>query len=383
MTEFKTKLEEIQAEFKQEEHRTEKEFNIFNALYDKDKERFHSRFISYLLSPNSRHGAGNEFLKAFIQVISEHEHGEKLNTFDFNESIVKPNEKDKREYKDIDILIENRSKNQAIVIENKIYAKDSNHNNKPQGQQIQLNRYCKELENEGVTDIITIYLTLDRHSPERENKINYHPIKIDYHREIPNWIEKCIEITDNLILKEILEQYKSVISSITNNLDRVEKLKKLIDENIKEALNEREYIINKIDDFKHVQWHTIDEFWRELAVSLIDKLNVEIIKENDIKEITKVAHKGKGSTGINFKLDNGEEWYIVNNDKEGLTYGKILEDMSIKRKEGKDWFKLSENIKFTDFSNEETFKLINAKERGNKIDEIINTLKANPLLAGL
>ena len=321
---------------------------------------------------------GYKFLKSFIEVLSEHGHGEKLNKFDLSNCEVIPNEKNKVEYKKIDILIKNAYK-QAIVIENKIYARDSNHENKSQEQQIQLNRYCKVLEEDGITDIITIYLTLDRHNPEREDEIKYHPIKIDYHREIPKWLDKCIEIADNcFLLKNILLQYKSVILTLTNNLDRVEELKGLIDENINEDFEntwkQKDYIYS-MDDFKHVKWHTIEEFWRELAQKLIKELKVEISKEIDIKDITKVVHDKKGSTGINFRLDNGEEWYIVNDNKNGLSYG-----INKKDKKDDDWDYINKNINFTNFNNEETFMLINAKERGNKINEIINMLKANPLL---
>lgn len=384
MRDFKARLEEIQKEFKKEEHRTEKEFNIFNALYNKDNERFHSRFISYLLSSDSRHGMENSYLKLFIERLSKtYPDLEKFNT---DNCSVSPDEKRKIEHEYIDIYIQN-NKMQAIIIENKIYAGDSNDYEKENPKErIQLLRYyntVKSKENE----IFVLYLTPDRHDPEEIKVIEtFFPVlKIDYHKEIPEWIDKCIEITDNSFLKETLCQYKSIVRSFTNNLDRAKELKGLIDENINEDFEntwkEKDYIYS-MDDFKHVKWHTIDEFWRELSFSLRDKLYVEISKEIDIKDITKVAHDKIGSTGINFKLDNGDEWYIVNDNKVGLTYGKILKDKSIKRKEGQDWFKLSENIKFTDFSNEETFKIINKDKRGILIDEIINSLKANSLLAG-
>ncbi|MCK9321567.1 MAG: hypothetical protein M0P32_06155, partial [Bacteroidales bacterium] len=204
--------------------------------------------------------------------------------------------------------------------------------------------------------------------------------------EIIVWIDKCIEITnenkittdnENQILKEILEQYKSVVRSFTNNLKRATKLKELLDENIKEAWDEKKYISEEMDDFKHVKWHTIDEFWRELAQKLIKELKVEISKEINIKDITKVAHDKKGSTGINFKFYNGQEWYIVNDNINGISFGKILPDEG---EEEKKWYFISENIKFTDFSNEETFMLINAEKREDKIKEIINRLKENPLI---
>ncbi len=382
MSDFKAQLEKIQTEFIQEEHRTENEFNIFNALYNNREEKLHSRFISYLLSPTSRHGMGYKFLKSFIEVLSEHGHGEKLNKFDLSNCEVIPDEKNKVEYKKIDILIKNAYK-QAIVIENKIYARDSNHENKPQEQQIQLNRYCKVLEEDGITDIITIYLTLDRHNPEREDEIKYHPIKIDYHREIPKWLDKCIEIADNcFLLKNILLQYKSVILTLTNNLDRVEELKGLIDENINEDLDntweERNYIYS-MDDFKHVKWHTIEEFWRELADSIGgDPFNAKIKHRITIEEISGIVHKNwKGSYGITFELGNGEEWYIVNDKINGLTYGNCGIEINDKE-EDKNWFIAfkdeNKRINLTDFNNKETFMLINAKNRKDTIEKIIDSV---------
>ncbi|MFV0502088.1 MAG: hypothetical protein ACK5MH_10915, partial [Bacteroidales bacterium] len=139
--------------------------------------------------------------------------------------------------------------------------------------------------------------------------------------------------------------------------------------------NWKKYICEEMGDFRHVKWLTINDFWVELAETLRNELKVEICKENDIEEITKVAHKENGSTGINFKLENGEEWYIVNDNINGLTFGKILPE-----KEEKQWYDISRNIKFTDFSNEDTFMLINAEKREDKIKEIINRLKENPLI---
>lgn len=387
MSDFKAQLEEIQKEFKQEEHRTEKEFNIFNALYKKESERLHSRFISYLLSPDSRHGMGSSYLKLFIERLSKTYPN--LEKFNIDDCTVIPNENDKIEHEKIDIYIQN-NKSQAIIIENKIYAGDSNDPKKENpAERIQLIRYFKTVEaDKKIKDIFVLYLTPDRHNPEEIEKIEMHfpVLKIDYPNEIIDWIDKCIEITnenkittdnENQILKEILEQYKSVVRSFTNNLKRAIKLKELLDENIKEAWDEKKYISEEMDDFKHVKWHTIDEFWRELAQRLIKELKVEISKEINIKDITKVAHDKKGSTGINFKLYNGQEWYIVNDNKNGLSYGKILPDEGEGKKQ---WVVISENIKFTDFNNEETFMLINTKKREGKIEEIINKLKENPLL---
>lgn len=380
MKDFKAKLEEIQKEFKEEEHRTEKEFNIFNALYNKNNERFHSRFISYLLSSESRHGMGKKFLYAFKEILSEQDNGDILNKFDFSNCIVRPNEISKEEYEKIDILISNEK--QAIVIENKIFAIDSYHPTTEEKPQHQLDTYCKKMKDgtnkeKSREDIIAIYLALNTRDP-KGIKIEHKPlIKIDYQRHILTWIRKCIEITDNsFILKNILLQYESIIIGLTSNLERATVLKELIGNNIDIAWNWKKYICEEIGDFRHVKWLTINDFWVELAETLRNELKVEICKENDIEEITKVAHKENGSTGINFRLDNGEVWYIVNDDKNGISYGKISNNKV------KDWFVISKDINFTNFSNEETFKIINKDKRGILIYEIINSLKANSLLAG-
>ncbi len=395
MTELKATLEQIQEEFKQEEYRIEKEFNIFNALYRKDNERFHSRFISYLLSPESRHGMKNKFLNAFIEVLPEQGDSDILNKFDFSNCIVRPNEEDKEEHEKIDILISND--NQAIVIENKIYANPSYHYVDGKRQH-QIDTYCQKMKEgtknergeegeEGRKDVFAIYLALNKRNPKEEG-IEHRPIiVIDYQEEITHWIEKCIKITkessvedkDKYLLAKILEEYKSVIKSLTSNLPRVKKIKDIldIDENIKKVWvvkDIRDFMFN-MGDFSHIKWITINSFWIELAQQLRNKLQVEISKEINIKDITKVAHDKKGSTGINFILRNGEEWYIVNDKTNGFSYGKIFEDKRKKRKKGEDWFMLPENINFIDFNNEETFKLISIKHREKLINDIIIVLK--------
>lgn len=394
MSDFKAQLEKIQTEFIQEEHRTENEFNIFNALYRKDNERLHSRFISYLLSSDSRHGMGKKFLYAFKEILSEQDNGDILNKFDFSNCIVRPNEKEKEEHEKIDILISND--NQAIVIENKIFANPSYHY--VDGKRHQIDTYCQKMKEgtkkekgeqgeEGRKDVFAIYLALNKRNPKEEGIIHKPIIVIDYQEEITHWINKCIDITkessieekDKYLLAEILEQYRSVIKSLTSNLPRVKKIKDIldIDENIKkvwEVKEIRNFMLN-MGDFRHVKWLTINSFWLELSQQLRDKLQVEISKEINIKDITKVAHDKKGSTGINFRLDNGEEWYIVNDNKNGLSYG-----INKKDKKNDDWHYINKNINFTNFSNEDTFMLINAEKREDKIKEIINRLKENPLI---
>jgi len=245
---------------------------------------------------------------------------------------------------------------------------------------------CKE-------DVFAIYLAPHKRDIEKEGVRYERVIAIEYQKEILEWIEKCIAITDNGFLTEVLYQYKSVMHSFTSNLDRVNNIKELLDnkDNIDEAWKIKDYILEKEKkddgketnqikwgDFKHVQWHTIAEFWDELAKRIEESFKAKINNRITIEEISGIVHKNwKDSYGITFELENGEEWYIVNDKINGLTYGKILPD----EVEGKKkWDVISKNIKFTDFNNYDTFMLINANKRENKIKEIINSLKENPLL---
>ncbi len=64
-------METIEQYFtKQCENNQKTKFNIFSALHNEtDERRLHSRFIAYLLSSESNHGMGNEFLKLFLSTV--------------------------------------------------------------------------------------------------------------------------------------------------------------------------------------------------------------------------------------------------------------------------------------------------------------------------
>ena len=406
-SELRTKLEEFKKEYEAER----KGFNIFRALHkEHDEKHLHSRFISYLLSPTSKHGMGNLYLKLFIDTLSEKYPD--IWKFKIDNCTVRPNEEKKGEFKDIDILI--RNDNQAIVIENKIFADDSihdvteeekqsieisaqendnfNQNTSEKGKRHQLDTYCIIMEKEIVEkNVIAIYLTPYERDPSIS--IQHKPlINIYYHNEIIKWIDKCIQITDNGFLTEVLYQYKAVVRSFTSNLKRVGELKKLIGENIEEAWELKDYILEKEKntkgeetnqikwgDIKHVQWHTIADFWEELAIKLVEEpINAKITNRITIDEISGIVHKNKkDSYGITFVLGDGQEWYIVNDKINGLSYGNCGIEINDK-KEDKNWFIVfkdeNKRINLTDFSNKETFILINGDERGKVIKLIIEEI---------
>ena len=358
----------------EKEKAKEQEFNVFTALHNvRDEKRLHSRFISFLLSPQSKHGMKSEFLKLFVQNVPELE---KHFVIDDNCEVY-PNEQDKSEKYDIDILILNKDRKQAIIIENKIDAGDSDHNDKEEGKQIQLERYyneIKEIYEYDDVNIFIVYLTIDGRKPQRcaeiksfeEEKIQ----RLDY-REIRNWLVKCEKITkNNVFLNTIIQQYKDITEKIAYDAEKVHELQFVIGENWETAYKNKDQLF-KLEYFKHVQWHTIYDFWNELRIELgnkeLDKFTVD--------QITNVAYNKSGTTtSIAFHKNSDQILYIAN-DSNGLTLGNL----TIKKW---DYFpnERLKKIKFSDFKNPETFKMINNKERKKVINEILNVIENFPHL---
>lgn len=143
------------------------EFNIFKVLGIVDREIKHSNFLAWLFDPKENHGLGSRFLKKFLlkyaylnnnQVLSDD-----INSFIFNRVIVK------REWKDIDILIiiEENNKKFIFIIENKIWARES---------EDQLKKYQKTISEEFKNKYSEhfIFLAPDEHEKPSDKKwVNY------------------------------------------------------------------------------------------------------------------------------------------------------------------------------------------------------------------
>lgn len=338
-------------------------FNIFSVLHKETEEvRLHSRFIAYLLSPNSKHllspkshhGMGNDFLKLFVTSVLN------ITDFDCENCIVKT------EDKDIDIFISNGK--QEIIIENKIYAGD---------QPFQLVKYYNKRISEnnkgekGITQVV--YLTLGRHSPSESSRGNIPNEKIkfiDYTQDIKRWLTDCITITekkDDFFAKTIY-QYKELITKLTSDVKQAQANQTEISKNIESAWelqSKEKFFTEKCKDiFKHVKWHTVAYFINKLEeeLKIIEAKN--IIKP-DAKTITRITHNNskKEKLIIRFSFNNTELQIV--NDSKGFTLGNLTTSK---------WDYFSDEIKdirFCDFSNENTFKIINQEERTKIIKKII------------
>lgn len=386
-SDFLDKLLKINKEHKKKGGRDN--INIFDVLFHGYEEvTLHSRFISYLLSHNP------EFLRLFVRNILEI--GE--NDFDLNNCEVYPNDKEKVEKWEIDLLIINRQKRQAILIENKLNAIDNIHKNgnpckennyKSYRGQLERyyytittglykksNRYLEIEDKSFICDedkTYVYYLTLHK-DPSTDTigelKHFFDPTKhkINYYK-IQEWLQSCFKQNEKSFLSEIIQQYLNLIKRITTDNKRVLAITDLIAENE----NYWQIALNNIDSFKDVyrdiKWHTIHRFFTELTHELKIKIKAEIKSIPNENSIAKVTHANKKEElKIEF-THNGTPLQIVNDDK-GFTLTSGIRDKIC-------WGYFSDNIKnikFQDFSNEETFYIINNENRKSIIGQMIKEI---------
>jgi len=365
---FLKKLSEIENKYNAN-NESKNDFNFFNVMFKGTEEvTLHSRFISYLLSIKE-----HNFLELFVRKILKIEK-EKFNT---NHCKVIPNEQDKSEYEEIDILIINENEKQAIIIENKIHAEPSIHEDMKigSGYRGQLERYyntitkgedkngkkCKYKCDEDKTYVY--YLTLykeptDETIGELKEKgiFNSKEHKIDYYK-IQEWLDLCIDKENDSFLNTIIKQYLNLIKKMTTDNKKALEITDLIAEN--ERNWQSAFVFS--EQIQNVKWHTIHRFFSELA---------EILKTQipDEKLISEVAHHNKRAE-LKIVFDyNSTKLQIVNDDK-GFTLGNLTKGT---------WGYFPEEIKkikFCDFSNEETFHIINNDYRKIIIDEIMKYIE--------
>jgi len=362
---------------------SERAFNIFRVLHEEtDERRLHSRFISYLLSKP-------EFLKLFLERVG-------IKDFETDKYKVKPDSTDKSEYENIDILIYNAHK--AIIIENKIFAGESNLQDQKEGYKGQLERYFNTIKTGtnkdgklieiGKKEVVSvIYLTLDRHGPSvvslGKGKSPREELKpIDYPNEIKDWLDACIAKTAEaeVDLQASILQYRTLVVELSSDLKQAKENKERISGDIENAwqLQDKEkYFSEKcFNVFRHVKWHTVADFFNELSEAMNDATNKKLPEP---KDITKVTHKqnGKANTKLILKFTYDEQKLQIVNDRKGFTLGNLETRMwapfSGKVHFGDKKFPIKD-IKFCDFSNEATFRMINAPYRKRVIEELIEEL---------
>ncbi len=275
---------------------TDFQFNLFSVLRGgTDEVRLHSRFISEILDLSGSHGFDEQFLQIFLKLLG-----------------IDPNLFDKptvfTEYKNIDILV--KSGSSAIIIENKIEAKD---------QDNQLNRYYNSIRDEGFKDIYLVYLTLNGEEPSSQSiegldKLYLNSNRfmcVSYKNDIYGWVESCLALSVRIpALRESFVQYLELIEILTEKVKSVQYMKNLKDILIKD--DNFQNFLDLQEAFNSVLLDLQVDLWERIQTSLepiLGKPGIESIISNEgkITAIRNFIDKKRDSKyfGLYYPLENG------------------------------------------------------------------------------
>lgn len=384
----------------EEREKNEDNFNMFTILRkESDEVYLHSRFLSALLDPNGPHKLGKLFLNSFLDRIGS--------DFDYDEKSLEvyPNNQNRSEYKEIDICFIDRVAKNAVMIENKIYHEDTNHEDKGQLE----NYYERLIEEDKIPEdrIEVYYLTLDGHEPSEDSvKLSgkYPELQdkvkcISYSVEILEWLRSIVkECYNKPSLRESIIQYIKIVEYMTNNdisIDERKEITSLI------GMNEDNLMSAKllIDNFNHVKWHTIYDFYIELETELQYR-GFEILHKPEEKDITNLVHGGPKKRKVDLELTARKKNVPVWISAEftdwlfwGVCNDKILsKEISSKIKSFMAENKVftqediwlcwkyfgdsdEERIYFPDFTEDGTFRLISPQYRKGMILRLVNEIE--------
>lgn len=181
-------------------------FNVFEILGVVNTEIRHSNMLGWLFDPNENHGLDDVFIKKFIQRIF-YNYKEQLKELDgrlnfLDISLMEYHDFTvRREYRNIDLLLYSEQNKIVIVIENKIWSKESTH---------QLQKY-RDIIDEEFKEYKKINVFLSPLGEEPSDMKNW--VICDYSL-ILEILRKSIEVKKEVLgksIKDFLEQYEEML----------------------------------------------------------------------------------------------------------------------------------------------------------------------------
>lgn len=283
-------------------------FNVFNILGLESKEvRLHSALLAELLSPNGMSGVGNAFQKAFLAILGLPENYIVDGRVSVELSIGTTTD---TEGGRIDIIMEDG--NHAIIIENKIYARD---------EPAQLLRYTNFAKNNYPYGYRLLYLTLDGKEASDDSAQGCPYQCISYKNEISKWLAECARISfDRPLVRETIRQYINLIKQLTN-----QSMGTLEDNKLVELVASPEHVAEYLMIINNQT--AIENKIRLGFVTEIEKMardmGYEIVPVGDKRTY---LYEGWGGYAL-FKLPQNESIYFYiggdNTRKRGHAYGLI------------------------------------------------------------
>ena len=347
------------------------DYSVLETAIKGNEEMMHSSVIASLLDTRGSHGQKCRFLELFLGCLPE-----RFKSFDASgaRTACERHIGEKTEYSGgrVDICIEN-SNGQMIVIENKIFAGDQEH---------QILRYVEFLRgrprnrggvkflrgrprNRGGVKFPVLYLTPDGHSPSDDStqadgmqcKCGVDYVCISYKDVIVPWLDKCInEMQEKPHLKEHLTTYRDIIRKKVLGMDRKKDIINIIEsteENIKAA---RE-ISGQLDEIKI---DAVTTFWRAIKESIKKKLekdglcpeychfdaNMKLMTVRDIEVLVRKyvyrPNEDNRYFGISVKLQNDSHVCLLVEENIYFAIAPKLVDLPALE----DWEKGSERSRF-------------------------------------
>lgn len=244
------------------------DYSVLETAIKGNEEMMHSSVIASLLDTRGSHGQKCRFLELFLGCLPE-----RFKSFDASGARTACERHIGQKTEDsggrVDICIENSS-GQMIVIENKIFAGDQEH---------QILRYVEFLrggplnrDRDGV-EFPVLYLTPDGHSPSDDStqtdgmqcRCGEDYVCISYRDVIVPWLDKCInEMEEKPHLKEHLTTYRDIIRKKVLGMDRNKDIINII-ESTKENIKAAREISGQLDEIKI---DAVTTFWRTIKNKL-------------------------------------------------------------------------------------------------------------------
>ena len=205
-------------------------FNIFRTLRIEKAEIRHSNVLAWLLNPEESHGLGNIVLRRVLSNILLQADARikgisaaKVELIDFVDIDIR------REWRNIDLLIIDRTNRLLLLIENKIYSGES------PGQ---LLKYQEAVEKEFPSYILVpVFLTLTGEESRDSKTSNY----ISYsHLQLLTVIEKIFSQRQSQLSEQVavfIRQYMDVLRRLTMQDESLVELCKTIYRRHREAIN--------------------------------------------------------------------------------------------------------------------------------------------------
>ncbi len=359
-----------------------------------------------MLNPFGSHKCGDIFLRKFLQTCEYDDNF--IDELLSNARVtVTPNEYGRSESDQIDILVLNQYTRHAFFIENKINARDSNHDDRGQ-----LEGYYETLlgdYNIPAENINMVFLTMFGREPSDESYGTRHNEEIrnkcrirTYNQLVIPWLERCLcDCIDKPFLRESILQYIKLIKKMTNDISIEERLElaKLIGKN-EDNLKATKLLV---ENFKHIKWHAVADFWNELSERLEGVGCTVCEDELDLDTITFLTHNEDYKHGysnkvlyMTYECPSGLTFYILYQYGEPLCFcvDKIKENRAFRESlksllntddnYGSDsetilwkFFDLpfEEEIRFSDFTHEGTFNIISPEYRKKIIGKLVTEIK--------